>query len=166
MASVGQRTYLSATQNAANNKGWRLQLPVSYIGIDDAFVRRGRTAQFFVFSVNDNSKINTANAANICANNSGKSALIEVDLRNGGLYKKPVFDTDRDGLFNTNDTLAAMSVNENSLSLKRKNITINNGISKAYDSAISHGDSNQTADEERLNRFQNKVSRISWREIF
>lgn len=166
VASVGQRTYLSATQNAANNKGWRLQLPVSYIGIDDAFVRRGRTAQFFVFSVNDNSKINTANAANICANNSGKSALIEVDLRNGGLYKKPVFDTDRDGLFNTNDTLAAMSVNENSLSLKRKNITINNGISKAYDSAISHGDSNQTADEERLNRFQNKVSRISWREIF
>lgn len=169
VAAVGSRTYFGATSHAlsANARGWRLQLPSGYIGIDDALIRRNRTAQFFVFSVNDNEKINTQNSTgNVCANNSGKSALIEVDLRNGGLYSKPIFDTNRDGLFNAQDQPAAMSVNENSLALKRKNMTVNNGVSKVYDGVLSHGDSNQTADEERLNRFKNGVRRISWREIF
>lgn len=124
-------------------------------------------AQFFAFNVNHNDSINTnrnTNNGNICSNNSGVSALIEVDLQTGGMYRNPVFDTNRDHRFDSSDALSAMVVHTGQLALKRNTVTMLTKAGKKQGSLLV-GDSGEPTNE-NLNPLFNTVHRISWGEIF
>ena len=169
VASQTDRTYYSASQNALSDKhkGWKLSLPSGFISIDDALIRNKRVAQFFAFNVNHNDSINTnrnTNNGNICSNNSGVSALIEVDLQTGGMYRNPVFDTNRDHRFDNSDALSAMVVHTGQLALKRNTVTMLTKAGKKQGSLLV-GDSGEPTNE-NLNPLFNTVHRISWGEIF
>lgn len=156
-------TYYKASNNklSENHKGWRLSLPHGFISIDDAYIRRKKTAQFYAFS---NQSSNTVNS-NICTT-TGQTSIIEVDLKSGGLYVQKVFDTNNDETFDNQDVLASMLVSDGLGSLKRTNTTMINSTGTV--DKIFFVDANGKLKEIDLNSFQIKktVRRISWREFF
>lgn len=159
----GSRTFYKATENkpADGQKGWQLKLPTGFISIDDAVVRRKRAAQFFAFSTAPSST-----SANMCAS-SGQSALIEVDLRTGGLFNQPLFDTGGDKRVNNQDTAASAMISSEGLALKRVNVNVQGGAERREARVLWVGDTGDIVDISLNPLIQtNRVRRISWREVF
>lgn len=156
--TLTQKIYqVSKNKIESNHKGWRLSLLKGQAIVDQPSIRRNKVATFTAVRT-------TPNSSNVCSVN-GSTALIAVDLKNGGQYDLPVFDTNKDGRFNSDDVLGGMleiggiiaPVNTSRKSTLNSNDSVRN---------ILAGDTG-TADVP-TNPFDDSpfIRRISWREIF
>lgn len=165
VAVQGGRTFYKASSEAlkTEHKGWKLALPEGFTADDDAYARRRKVAQFFAFSTIPGDHT----SANMCQA-SGQSALIEVDLRTGGLYHPAkLFDTDGDKNYTANDKPTSMMVSGDTLAMKRSNTTVLNRhlhSAQVKDQVLWVGDTG-TIQSVELNALTG-IRRLSWREIF
>ena len=161
-ASNSAGTYYEASKNqlSGSHKGWRLSLPQGFMSVDDAYIRRRKTAQFYIFS---NQSSNTVNS-NVCTTD-GQTGVIEVDLRNGGLYPQKIFDTDRNEKYDDRDASASMLVSDGLGSLKRSNATV---VAPETVDKLFSVDASGKLKEIDLNAFviKKSIRRLSWRELF
>lgn len=161
-ASNSAGTYYEASKNqlSDSHKGWRLSLPQGFMSVDDAYIRRRKTAQFYIFS---NQSSNTVNS-NVCTTD-GQTGVIEVDLRNGGLYPQKIFDTDRNEKYDDRDASASMLVSDGLGSLKRSNATV---VAPETVDKLFSVDASGKLKEIDLNAFviKKSIRRLSWRELF
>lgn len=91
----------TVSQNAlsGSEKGWFIELQAGQIVTAPAIIYRKQVAMFQAVS-------RTTNPTSCSL--SGSTSFINVDLKNGGLFGKPVFDTNGDGVFDENDAKVAM----------------------------------------------------------
>ena len=142
----------------SKHKGWRLSLLKGQAIVDQPGIRRNKVATFTAVRTTPNS------SANVCSVN-GSTALIAVDLKNGGQYDLPVFDTNKDGRFDNHDKVGGMleiggiiaPVNTSRKSTLNSNDSVRN---------ILAGDTGTV--DVPTNPFDDSpfIRRISWREIF
>lgn len=162
-SSSGVNTYYVATSNTLQDdqQGWQLTLPKGYIGTDDAYIRRQKIAQFFVFSGED------TDTSNVCSS-SGTSAVIEVNLLTGGLYSSLLFDTNNDSAYDSNDVAASMMISSSGMAFSRTNITVLNAVGSSSRDRILWVDENGVLNVIDLKPVHSRTSlrRISWREVF
>lgn len=155
--NLTQRIY-QVSQNAlqSNHKGWRLTLLPGQAIVSQPGVRANRVATFTAVR-------SLPNTQNVCMAN-GATALIAVNLQNGGQYNLPAFDTNKDGRFDGADKLGGM--------LEVGGIMAPIGTSREAVVAgqpsirnILAGDTGTI--DVPMNTFQVAlIRRISWREIF
>ena len=91
--------------------------------------------------------------------------MIEVDLRNGGLYPQKIFDTDRNEKYDDRDASASMLVSDGLGSLKRSNATV---VAPETVDKLFSVDASGKLKEIDLNAFviKKSIRRLSWRELF
>ena len=161
-ASNSAGTYYEASKNqlSGSHKGWRLSLPQGFMSVDDAYIRRRKTAQFYIFSNQSSNAVNS----NVCTTD-GQTGVIEVDLRNGGLYPQKIFDTDRNEKYDDRDASASMLVSDGLGSLKRSNATV---VAPETVDKLFSVDASGKLKEIDLNAFviKKSIRRLSWRELF
>lgn len=157
--TLTQKIY-QVSKNAieSKHKGWRLSLLKGQAIVDQPGISRNKVATFTAVRTTPNS------SANVCSVN-GSTSLIAVDLKNGGQYDLPAFDTNKDGRFDNHDKVGGMleiggviaPVNTSRKSTLNGNISVRNVL--AGDTA--------TVDVP-MNTFDDApfIRRISWREIF
>lgn len=157
--TLTQKIY-QVSKNAieSKHKGWRLSLLKGQAIVDQPGIRRNKVATFTAVRTTPDS------SANVCSVN-GSTALIAVDLKNGGQYDLPAFDTDKDGRFDNHDKVGGMleiggviaPVNTSRKSTLNSNISVRN---------ILAGDTGTV--DVATNPFDDPpfIRRISWREIF
>ena len=157
--TLTQKIY-QVSKNAieSKHKGWRLSLLKGQAIVDQPGISRNKVATFTAVRTTPNS------SANVCSVN-GSTSLIAVDLKNGGQYDLPAFDTNKDGRFDNRDKVGGMleiggviaPVNTSRKSTLNGNISVRNVL--AGDTA--------TVDVP-MNTFDDApfIRRISWREIF
>ena len=155
--TLTQKIY-QVSQNAiqSHHKGWRLKLLQGQAIVSQPAIRRNKVTTF--------TAVRTTPTGNVCSAN-GSTALIAVDLKNGGQYDLPAFDTNKDGRFDNRDKVGGMleiggviaPVNTSRKSTLNGNISVRNVL--AGDIA--------TVDVP-MNTFDDSpfIRRISWREIF
>lgn len=140
------------------HNGWRLTLLPGQNVAANAVVRKRQVAEFTAVRMLDNISLTCQRA--------GSTSYISVDVKNGGLNKKPIFDTNRDGLHNNDDKSVAiyeiggMTTSQSTL----MQVRLPNGTTRAV---IRGTDGGITADVD-LHKLDSEagVRRISWREIF
>ena len=142
----------------SKHKGWRLSLLKGQAIVDQPGISRNKVATFTAVRTTPNS------SANVCSVN-GSTSLIAVDLKNGGQYDLPAFDTNKDGRFDNHDKVGGMleiggviaPVNTSRKSTLNSNISVRN---------ILAGDTGTV--DVPTNPFDDPpfIRRISWREIF
>lgn len=130
------------------------------MSVDDAYIRRRKTAQFYIFSNQSSNAVNS----NVCTTD-GQTGVIEVDLRNGGLYPQKIFDTDRNEKYDDRDASASMLVSDGLGSLKRSNATV---VAPETVDKLFSVDASGKLKEIDLNAFviKKSIRRLSWRELF
>lgn len=151
------RTYRTVTSNAvnwANKKGWYLNLPTSGERVAvDLLIRNGRV---LVTSLLPNVDVCSAG---------GSSWLMELDFATGGQLSSSVFDTNRDGVVNANDSITA-GVHMDGIA---STPSVLSGFGPADDpGSLEHLYANQStgAVAEMLNRSNPLANRrMSWRQI-
>ena len=91
------------SQNAlsGSEKGWFIELPAGQIVTAPAIIYREQVAMFQAVSRRSNPNPTSCSL-------SGSTSFINVDLKNGGLFGKPVFDTNGDGVFDEKDAKTGM----------------------------------------------------------
>lgn len=91
------------SQNAlsGSEKGWFIELQAGQIVTAPAIIYRKQVAMFQAVSRRSNPNPTSCSL-------SGSTSFINVDLKNGGLFGKPVFDTNGDGVFDEKDAKAGM----------------------------------------------------------
>ncbi|MBH5328899.1 hypothetical protein H9Q10_04365 [Eikenella sp. S3360] len=153
-----QQKLYQVSQNAlqSNHKGWRLTLLPGQAIVSQPGIRANRVATFTAVR-------SLPNSTDVCQAN-GATALIAVNLQNGGQYNLPAFDTNKDGRFDGADKLGGM--------LEVGGIMAPIGVAKE---AVINGQrsiQNILAGDTGnmgvpMNTFEHAlIRRISWREIF
>ena len=95
----------------------------------------------------------------------GATSFINVDLRNGGLFKQPLIDTNGDGKYDNKDTLVGMLTYNDNIDPNSGNtqISINGQLSNMTMATGTKGvisiNQNPLSDNPLLRR-------LSWRESF
>ena len=153
-----QQKIYQVTRNALNSshKGWRLTLHRGQAIVSQPGVRSNRIATFTAVRT-------LADGTNVCGVN-GATALIAVNLQNGGQYSQPIFDTNKDGRFDGRDILGGMVETAGIIApVGTARETVING--RRYITNIYAGDSGSfTLNTNPLEHAL--IRRISWREIF
>ena len=142
----------------SKHKGWRLSLLKGQAIVDQPGISRNKVATFTAVRTTPNS------SANVCSVN-GSTSLIAVDLKNGGQYDLPAFDTNKDGRFDNRDKVGGMLEIGGIIApvnTSRKSTLDGNGSVRN----ILAGDTGTV--DVPTNPFDDSpfIRRISWREIF
>ena len=147
---------ISENEITDSHKGWFITLPKGQVVTADANIYRNKVARFqSVMRTHDD------NACSL----TGATSFINVDLRNGGLFKQPLLDTNGDGKYDNKDTLVGMLTYNNNIAPNSGNteVSINGQRSNMTVATGTNGDisinQNPLSDNPILRR-------LSWREIF
>ncbi len=152
--------FSTITQNpiTQNHTGWRLKFPANMLSVSNAWVNSGRVAQFQTVTPDNGS---TLTAENVCTQ-TGDSAVVMVNLRTGGNWNKPLFDTNDDGSIDEKDQAASVIHTYNNMILKSSPTKVING------GIILNGAGNNGRMSQLVAPLgdESSVKRLSWREIF
>lgn len=157
--SVPQTVFYKVTDNTIEPKheGWKLKLQQNWLSIDKSAIRGKRVAEF---SAVNPLATDVASAGNMCTEN-GSTYSLSVNVFNGGVYNKPIYDTNGDGKFTETDTLVSVAGQAGILTRLTEVSTefgrIVGGIN-SMGNMIQMPKDNITSDP--------VVKRVSWREIF
>ncbi|MDK4525653.1 PilC/PilY family type IV pilus protein [Kingella kingae] len=157
--SVRQTVFYTVTDNKIEPKheGWKLKLQRNWLSIDKSAIRGKRVAEF---SAVNPLATDVASADNMCTEN-GSTYSLSVNVFNGGVYNKPIYDTNGDGKFTEADTLVSVAGQAGILTRLTEVSTefgrIVGGIN-SMGNMIQMPKDNITSDP--------VVKRVSWREIF
>ncbi|MBD3613807.1 pilus assembly protein [Kingella kingae] len=157
--SVPQTVFYKVTDNKIEPKheGWKLKLQQNWLSIDKSAIRGKRVAEF---SAVNPLATDVASAGNMCTEN-GSTYSLSVNVFNGGVYNKPIYDTNGDGKFTEADTLVSVAGQAGILTRLTEVSTefgrIVGGIN-SMGNMIQMPKDNITSDP--------VVKRVSWREIF
>lgn len=157
--SVPQTVFYKVTNNQITNEhqGWKLKLQKNWLSIDKSAIRGKRVAEF---SAVNPLATDVASAGNMCTEN-GSTYSLSVNVFNGGVYNKPIYDTNGDGKFTEADTLVSVAGQAGILTRLTEVSTefgrIVGGIN-SMGNMIQMPKDNITSDP--------VVKRVSWREIF
>lgn len=157
--SVPQTVFYTVTNNQITNQhqGWKLKLQKNWLSIDKSAIRGKRVAEF---SAVNPLATDVASAGNMCTEN-GSTYSLSVNVFNGGVYNKPIYDTNGDGKFTEADTLVSVAGQAGILTRLTEVSTefgrIVGGIN-SMGNMIQMPKDNITSDP--------VVKRVSWREIF
>lgn len=138
------------------HKGWYITLPKGQIVTADANIYRDKVAQF--------QSVMRTNDENACSL-TGATSFINVDLRNGGLFKKPLIDTNGDGKYDEKDTFVGMLTYNNNIAPNSGNtkISINGQLSNM---TVAIGTNGVISINQNPLPNDPTLRRVSWREIF
>lgn len=157
--NVRQTVFYKVTNHQITNKhqGWKLKLQKNWLSIDKSAIRGKRVAEF---SAVNPLATDVASADNMCTEN-GSTYSLSVNVFNGGVYNKPIYDTNGDGKFTEADTLVSVAGQAGILTRLTEVSTefgrIVGGIN-SMGNMIQMPKDNITSDP--------VVKRVSWREIF
>ncbi|WP_230477711.1 hypothetical protein [Kingella kingae] len=157
--SVPQTVFYKVTNHQITNQhqGWKLKLQQNWLSIDKSAIRGKRVAEF---SAVNPLATDVASAGNMCTEN-GSTYSLSVNVFNGGVYNKPIYDTNGDGKFTEADTLVSVAGQAGILTRLTEVSTefgrIVGGIN-SMGNMIQMPKDNITSDP--------VVKRVSWREIF
>ncbi|MDK4580111.1 PilC/PilY family type IV pilus protein [Kingella kingae] len=157
--SVPQTVFYKVTDNKIEpeHEGWKLKLQQNWLSIDKSAIRGKRVAEF---SAVNPLATDVASAGNMCTEN-GSTYSLSVNVFNGGVYNKPIYDTNGDGKFTEADTLVSVAGQAGILTRLTEVSTefgrIVGGIN-SMGNMIQMPKDNITSDP--------VVKRVSWREIF
>lgn len=147
---------ITRNEMQSNHKGWYLKLPLGQIVSSDANVYRGKVAQF--------QSVARTDETNVCTP-TGSTSFISVDLKNGGLYRAPIYDTNFDGKYDDKDVNIGMMTYKDNIAPTKGSVgaTVNGRNTTAV---VALGTKrtisfliNPLGDDPILRR-------LSWREIF
>ncbi|WP_238373654.1 hypothetical protein, partial [Kingella kingae] len=134
-----------------------LKVQQNWLSIDKSAIRGKRVAEF---SAVNPLATDVASAGNMCTEN-GSTYSLSVNVFNGGVYNKPIYDTNGDGKFTEADTLVSVAGQAGILTRLTEVSTefgrIVGGIN-SMGNMIQMPKDNITSDP--------VVKRVSWREIF
>ena len=138
------------------HKGWYITLPKGQIVTADANVYRNKVARFqSVMRTHDDKACSLT----------GATSFINVDLRNGGLFKQPLLDTNGDGKYDSKDTLVGMVSYNNNIAPNSGTTRItNNG--QASNITVGIGTNGVISINQNPLDTDPVLRRVSWREIF
>ncbi|MDO5687138.1 MAG: PilC/PilY family type IV pilus protein [Neisseria sp.] len=136
--------------------GWRLVLKPNQmiVGTTGAVRIRQKKVAEFIAIMPDSS---------IACDPKSSTALITVDVKNGGEYSSPIFDTNNDGIINKNDAFGGMLMIEGTIAPNGTLLVTQQGTFVATigsDGVLRFTQVNDLMDAKHVFR------RISWREIF
>ena len=164
--NVPQTVFYKVTDNKIehHHEGWKLKLQQNWLSIDKSAIRSKRVAEF---SAVNPLATDVASAGNVCTEN-GSTYSLSVNVFNGGVYNKPIYDINGDGKFteadtkfNGADTLVSVAGQAGILTRLTEISTefgrIVGGIN-SMGNTIQMPKDNITSDP--------VVKRVSWREIF
>lgn len=150
----------SVTENPINetHRGWRLKLLEGTNISADSLIRQRQVAQFMFSRA-------TTEIGALCVR-AANSGLVQVDVRNGGRFPKPLVDTNADGKVDKNDAnnvgmVEALGVNTS----LGTSLTFNAGNGNTPAVYLNDGDRSRLIILAMLD-VDAGVRRISWREIF
>lgn len=148
---------VTSNQMDDTHQGWRLQLLPGHNIAANALIRQKQAAEFIAARITDD--------VNLQCRRSGTASYISVDIRTGGLHKRPVFDTNSDGQINSSDApIGVMETAVHTAEGSTFDIISPDGSINTV-SALTDGGSKAHL---KLANFgaTKGVRRISWREIF
>lgn len=165
-------SFYDVTDNAINKatqNGWRLRLPQNWLSVDRSLIIGNQVARFSAF----NPLANDA-SSDLCSTSGGATYMTTVNLFNGGKYRKPVYDTNGDGSYDSQDTVystMAMSGTTprllGSVSLNAEKPASTEGDKKketCYAAVNTSGEMGTICSDAITAAFS--IRRISWRELF
>lgn len=148
------------TFDPRSNTGWRLKLLSNMLSVDKASIVQGKVAQFQAVTPDTGEN---ATDENVCKQ-TGSSSVIAVNLRTGDTWRAaPVFDTNNNNTFDSNDGNFAMETVSGNVALRNNTIKT---LQKLNLNLLAGSEGSIFSRMNPLTPTDSVLKRLSWREIF